>query len=173
MRFNRILIIALFLFAGISAFAQNATIRGSIFDAANGESLPGVAIFIEGTTTGTTTDLDGKFNLNIEPGTYDLSISYISYETMKIEGVAVGAGEVKLLDDIMLKEQTFELAEVTITAQAVRNTETALATTSDSPMCDLSSSGSIPSIVVSSVSSPISWVAASSSAAPNSCADLV
>jgi hypothetical protein len=112
----------------MSILAQNGIIRGAIFDAGNGESLPGVAVYIDGTTVGTTTDLDGKFNLSTAPGLYDLSISYISYETLVIKEVDVEADVVNFLGDIMLKEQTFELAEVTITAQAVRNTETALVT---------------------------------------------
>jgi hypothetical protein len=109
-------------------FAQDGFIRGSVFDAVNGESLPGVAAYVAGTTTGTTTDLDGKFNLSITAGTYELSFSYISYETLVVKDIEVKPGEVTLLDDIALKEATFELSEVVVTAQAIRNTETALFT---------------------------------------------
>jgi hypothetical protein len=106
--------------------AQNGIIRGTVFDGVNGESLPGVTIYIESNAKGTITDLDGKFNLSVEPGTYDVRISFISYETVKIESVNVKAGEVTLLNSVGLKEATFEIASAVVTAKTIRNTETAL-----------------------------------------------
>ncbi len=108
--------------------AQNGFIRGTVFDDGAGESLPGVTIFLEGTTMGTLADLDGKFNLSVPPGTYTMRVSYISYETLYIKDLQIKAKEVTLLDNLRLKESSIELAEVTITAKVVRNTETALLT---------------------------------------------
>ncbi len=128
MRLLKLLLSLSLLLFSSGIYAQTGIIRGTVYDAATGESLPGVAIYLEGSTTGTTTDLDGKFNLSTSPGLLNISISYISYETMVIKDVELKPDDVYLLGDIMLEEQTFELAEVTITAQAVRNTETALFT---------------------------------------------
>ncbi|NTW23513.1 MAG: TonB-dependent receptor, partial [Lentimicrobium sp.] len=97
-------------------------------DDATGESLPGVTIFAEGTTFGTLTDFDGKFNLSIAPGTYNLRISFISYETLNMKDVKVSSGNVTLFENLRMKEARIELAEVTITAEAVRNSEVALLT---------------------------------------------
>lgn len=119
--------LSLLLFSG-NIFSQNGTIRGTIYDAETGESLPGVSIYISGTTTGTTSDLDGMFNLSTVPGLFNLSFSYISYNTIIIEEVEVKPDDVIFLGDVMLEEQTFELAEVNITAQSLRNTEAALFT---------------------------------------------
>jgi len=121
------LIYLLTLFA-FTATAQTGTIRGSVFDDATGESLPGVTIFLEGTTKGTLTDFDGLFSLNTEPGVYNLRISYISYETTIIRDLQVKAGEVSLLENIRLKEARIELSEVVVTAQAARNSEAAVLT---------------------------------------------
>lgn len=119
--------IAFFLFLiTIQLTAQQGTIRGTVYDDATGEYLPGVTIFLEGTTLGTLTDLDGKFNLSVNPGTYDLRVSFISYETLVIKEIRVKSGEVSLFDNLRLKETTFELTEVVIMAQGVRNTENAL-----------------------------------------------
>ncbi len=117
-----------FLFLSVSniLYSQNGTIRGSVFDAVNGESLPGVTIYIESLAHGTITDLDGEFNLSVTPGTYDLKVSYISYETVIIEGLIVKEGEVNLIDHIGLEEATFEIASAVVTAKAIRNTETAI-----------------------------------------------
>ncbi|MEJ2595721.1 MAG: TonB-dependent receptor, partial [bacterium] len=108
--------------------AQNGLIRGKVFDGATGEFLPGVTIFAEGTTSGSLTDLDGEFNLSLPAGTYKIRISFISYETILIEGVNVKEDEVTLLENIRLQETSFDLTEVVITAQQVQNTEAALMT---------------------------------------------
>ncbi len=121
----------LFLFLFLTTpilFSQQGTIRGTVFDDATGEYLPGVTIFLEGTTLGTLTDLDGEFNLSVAPGTYTLRVSFISFETLIINDLQVQAGEVSLFDNLRLKETTFELTEVVITAQEVRNTENSLLT---------------------------------------------
>lgn len=108
--------------------AQDGFIRGTIYDAEYGDYLPGVTVLVVGTTTGTITDLDGKFSIPIAQGTYEVSLSFISYETKIIKDVKVEAGKAVLLGEIKLAEASFDLAEVTVTAAAVRNTETALLT---------------------------------------------
>lgn len=128
MQLRKFFVLVIFLAANVLTFAQNGIIRGTVFDNATGEPLPGVTIFLEGTTLGTLTDLDGKFNLSVSPGTYDLRISYISYETLLMPGLQVKPGAVNLLDNLRLKESSVELTEVVITAEVVRNTENALLT---------------------------------------------
>lgn len=122
-----ILFLSVVLFSGFAS-AQNGFIRGTVYDAKTGETLPGVTIFVLGTTSGTLTDFDGKFNLSIAPGEYNLRVSYISYETVVVEKLMVKAGGVVLLDNLKLKEAQVELSEVTITAEAIRNSEAAMLT---------------------------------------------
>jgi hypothetical protein len=128
MHFLRISLSVLFVSAVFFLHAQQGIVRGTVFDDATGEYLPGVSILAEGTTTGTLTDLDGKFNLVIEPGTYNIRVSFISYQTIVVSDVVVKDGDVNVLKDLRLLEETFDLNEVVITAQATRNTETALLT---------------------------------------------
>ena len=110
----------------LSAYSQSGTIRGIVFDGETGEYLVGVTVYEESTQTGTITDLDGNFNMNIAPGTYSIRISYITYESHQITDVEVSSGEVTSLGEIKLEEATISLNEVTIVANAVRNTEAAL-----------------------------------------------
>lgn len=117
-------LVLLFLASLISA--QNGFIRGTVYDNGNGDALPGVSIVVDGTTTGTLTDLDGRFSLSIAPGKYKIRISFISFETLFIEDVEVKPSAVTLFDNLRLKEVTFELSSVTITSKAVRNTENAI-----------------------------------------------
>jgi len=122
-----LLTICLF-FLTLNLYSQNGFIRGSVFDGTRGEALIGASVVIEGTTKGGIADLDGKFNINLEPGVYNLRISFVSYETVTINDVAVTAGKVTLLDDIRLTEAAHGLSEVVVSASMARNTETALFT---------------------------------------------
>lgn len=106
--------------------AQNGTIRGSVLDGTDGQTMVGVAVILKGTTTGAFTDLDGKFSMDVPPGTYDLVISYISYQTQTVEGVVVSAGKVTLLNNIQLQRASYGLKEVVITAEMVRRNEAGL-----------------------------------------------
>lgn len=109
-------------------YAQKGTIRGTIFDDTLGETLMGVTVVAEGTIAGTVTDLDGKFSLTLPAGSYNLKFSFVSFETLTINDVKVTDGGVTLLDDLKLKTSTLGLGEVTITANAVRNTENSIMT---------------------------------------------
>ncbi|MCK5764588.1 MAG: carboxypeptidase-like regulatory domain-containing protein, partial [Bacteroidales bacterium] len=64
-------------------YAQQGVVSGTITDADDGSLLPGASVLIKGTTTGTTTDIDGKFTLTVDPNTI-LVISYISYASQEI-----------------------------------------------------------------------------------------
>lgn len=109
-------------------FPQSGTIRGTVYDDATGESLPGVSVLLEGTTLGAMADFDGMFDIQAPPGTYSVRLSFISFETIIVHGVEVNEGKVTLLDNIRLKEVGIELNEVEITAEMVRNNEAALIT---------------------------------------------
>ncbi|MGC9471445.1 MAG: TonB-dependent receptor domain-containing protein [Bacteroidales bacterium] len=113
---------------GVISGDQNGFVRGTVYDGSTGESLVGVTILIKGTTTGTITDLDGEFSLDLPPGKYDLQLSYISYQTLLMESIEVKSGEVTFLGELKLSESTLELEEVVVTAEAVRRTEVALQT---------------------------------------------
>ena len=96
--------------------AQTGKIAGKVTDAKTGETLIGVAVVLDGTTTGGATDLDGKYIIqNLQPGVYKISAKYISYKSKLIDGVAVKAGEVTNLN-IILEENTTDLKEVIISA---------------------------------------------------------
>ena len=75
--FMRAFLSGMFIFlAPTLLFALNGSIRGSVVDGKTGETLPGVTIYVEGTTLGTITDFDGKFNIQVDPGKYDLRVSF-------------------------------------------------------------------------------------------------
>ena len=56
---TRLIISIILSCIALSLQAQKGTLRGVVYEEASGEFLPGVSIYVEGTTTGTITDLDG------------------------------------------------------------------------------------------------------------------
>lgn len=127
-KMKHLLFTFIFILIQLAVIAQTGTIRGTVYEEKTGESLVGVTIAVQGTTRGTMTDLDGKFSLDLEPGTYNLQISYISFQTIIIEDLQVNSGEVTLINEVFLQESSLDLQEVVVSAQAIRTTETALMT---------------------------------------------
>ena len=124
-----ILFLILFI-GGLSnvVLAQEGTIRGTVIEDANAEPLFGVTIYIASIENGTTTDFDGIFDLDLKPGNYDLRISYVSYQTITIEGVEVNEGEVTNLGNIRLKTSVEEMEGITVTADRITVSEAAIMT---------------------------------------------
>jgi len=122
-------IIALgFTLLSFYAYSQQGTIRGTVIEDATGEPLFGVTVQIKGTTNGAVTDFDGKFQIKVEPGTYDLQASFVSFEPITITNLPVTAGEVYVIDQIRMKEDVEVLEEVVVTAEVIKTTESALLT---------------------------------------------
>ena len=73
-----------FLLLASQAFGQDRTVTGTITAREDGLPLPGVSIKVKGTTLGTSTASDGKFNLQVPAGRNILVFSFIGYKTMEI-----------------------------------------------------------------------------------------
>jgi len=133
MRFIKLFFLQIFLMLtlglsaqGLSAQAEteNGIIRGSIVDSLSGSPLFGARIFLLNTETGAVTDLEGKFNLSVAPGIYDLRVSYVSYATIIISELVVEKGKVVLLENVQMKSAITEFEVVNITVfKVVANNE--------------------------------------------------
>ncbi len=91
-------------------FAQNI-VTGNVKDD-TGQSLPGVSVVVKGTTTGTVTDIDGKFSLSA-PGNATLVFSFVGMLTKEI---AV-ANQRKI--EVTLAASTIGVDEVVVTALGI------------------------------------------------------
>ena len=92
----------LILFITTISFAQSTgSITGKLTDKEyNNEPLPFANILIKGTTTGTTSDIDGLYKLeDLEVGTYTVVFSFVGYETQE-KSVEVVAGKVTTINVI-------------------------------------------------------------------------
>lgn len=74
------------LFVSFQAMGQKS-IRGKVVSMVEGTSIPGVNVIVKGTTTGTSTDANGAFSLEVPDANAVLVFSFIGYET---EEVVVG-----------------------------------------------------------------------------------
>lgn len=96
-----------------SAQAQGP-LKGRVVDGETYEALPFVSVFVNTTTIGTTTNEKGEFTLSLQPGTYEIVVSYIGYEPI-IYQVDMNKPPPSILFKLTPKE--FTLTEVEVTAQ--------------------------------------------------------
>ena len=106
--FCRGLLVAVAMFVATAAFAQNVTVKGKVIDDA-GYPIPGAGVLVEGTTSGTVSDIDGNFELAAKVGA-KLVISSIGYASQTVVVPADGSISVTLREDSEL------LSEVVVTA---------------------------------------------------------
>lgn len=112
----RSLLLCLGLLLTSTLLAQKGTITGRVYDEINNESLPFANVIIEGTSIGTTTDIDGNFTLEVEPGLYNVTASFVGYTNKTEYEVQVTLSRPMELA-FALSEGNQTLAEVEVSAQ--------------------------------------------------------
>lgn len=101
-------------------------VTGVVVDAAQGRPLPGANVRLRGTSTGTTTDVNGRYRIeDLEPGRYDLVFSFVGFQQKTVTDVKVTAGGTTEID-VTLAEETEQLDEVVVEAVAARDSEAGL-----------------------------------------------
>ena len=100
----------------ISIALQGQTITGKVVDAGTQEPLPFTNVFLNNTTIGTVTDINGEFNLTPikEQGTYEIVFSYVGYNSYKTK-VTVSEGVLKM-GSIKLVPSEIQLNTVSVAA---------------------------------------------------------
>lgn len=96
-----------------SAAIIHAQISGMVTSGADGTGLPGVSIVVKGTSTGTVTDIDGKYTIDASEGG-TLVFSYVGFTTKE-----VSVGNQKVID-VILAESAEALDEIVVTALGIR-----------------------------------------------------
>lgn len=81
---KRLFLTLMCAFVTLGLAAQGITVNGVVLDETS-EPIIGASVVVKGTTTGTVTDLDGKFSLNNVPSQATLSVSYIGYTTKEVK----------------------------------------------------------------------------------------
>ncbi|WP_026463250.1 SusC/RagA family TonB-linked outer membrane protein [Adhaeribacter aquaticus] len=100
--------------------AQSRTITGRVTDAGNNEGLPGVTVLVKGTQSGTATDVNGAYSINVPQGGTTLVFSFIGYTTTER---AIGNASTI---NIALAADARRLGEVVVTALGIERTKNEL-----------------------------------------------
>lgn len=77
------LLTLLFLLCVVPLAAQNRVVTGKVSEA-SGEPMPGVTVYVPETSTGASTDVDGKFKLSVPAKTKQIKVSFIGYDTQTV-----------------------------------------------------------------------------------------
>jgi hypothetical protein len=113
------------LLLAVPALAQKGTLTGVVVDEQTGELMLGVNVFVPSISDGGVTDINGKYNIRLDPGTYTVEFSYITHQKKIVEDVEVREGEVTQLD-ITMSQSNQELDEVVVSARRIDNNEVSL-----------------------------------------------
>lgn len=99
-------LVLLLLSLTVTAFAQDKTVQGTVKDT-KGQPVIGASIVVPGTTTGTTSDVQGNYTIKVPAGTKTLQFSYIGMEnlTLEIKGDRL---------DAVLKDASLAMDEVVV-----------------------------------------------------------
>ena len=108
------LMLVFLLIAGVNfAFAQGRTITGTVTSAQDGMGIPGVTVMVKGTTIGTTTDIDGKYQIEVRPDHKTLIFRYVGMTTQEI---AIGSENTI---NVVLQSDVLQMDEVVVTALGI------------------------------------------------------
>ncbi|HUH19503.1 TonB-dependent receptor [Albibacterium sp.] len=136
------LTVSLFLFATNLLAQESITVKGVVHDAETGETVPGVTVQVKGTTSGTQTDMDGNYSIQVNP-TATLVFSFISYGTQEIP-----VNNQQQID-VELVTSTQELEQVVVIgygSAARRDLTGSISTVKGSEVADKPSSNPVASI---------------------------
>lgn len=106
------LLTLIFLFA-VSGYSQKSTLTGFIKDKTTKELLVGVSVY-DAAGHGAATDIDGRYSIELEPGDYSFSYSYMGYDTQTIS-VHLEKGETKT-QNIFLVSAALDLGVVVVSS---------------------------------------------------------
>lgn len=123
MKKYRLLFSILSLLTSAILSAQTGLIQGKVVNAITNEPLPFATVGIQGTTTGTATDIDGAFKLpNLTPGNYNLEISLVGFKKKTLFDINVNNAKPTYIE-ITLEETSTDLKTVEVTTSPFSKTE--------------------------------------------------
>ena len=111
---HRFFYLVLIITFSFNAFAQNGSIKGRVFNEKTNEPLEFATVQIQGTTIGSTTDLDGNFIFTgITPGFVRLLVTYVGFEKTLSPEIQVQGNQTAFID-IPVPEASFVFKEVVV-----------------------------------------------------------
>jgi len=112
--FVRLLLIVGFLMSTMSVMFAQTMVSGLVTDANEGITLPSANVYLDGTTIGTVTNLNGEYRLPLNPGSYSIVVSFMGYENLT-KDITIQADQTAILN-FELNPQAIMGEEVVVTA---------------------------------------------------------
>ncbi|MCF8302696.1 MAG: SusC/RagA family TonB-linked outer membrane protein [Bacteroidales bacterium] len=114
------ILLALMLFIGLQVVQAQRTITGTVTSAEDGKGIPGANVVVKGTTRGTTTDLDGNYQLRVQEQDETLVFRFVGMETKEVP-----LGESNVIN-VVLEPKTKQLEGVVVTALGISREQKSL-----------------------------------------------
>lgn len=128
LRLLLLLPILLLISISVTSWAQNATIRGFVYEQETGEPVLFTNVYLYKTSIGAPTDANGYFAITrIPPGTYTLMVTYVGCDTLRMP-ITLKADEI-VSKKLYLPKSTVTLSEISVSAarqDKVRETQTSI-----------------------------------------------
>ncbi|MDO6391018.1 SusC/RagA family TonB-linked outer membrane protein [Pontibacter sp. BT731] len=115
-----LILFMLFVLGTSGAWAQQRQVSGRVTASDTGQGLPGVSVTIKGTTTGTPTDTEGNYQIQVPDNNAILVFRFLGYQARE---VAVGS---QATVDVTLNADAQQLGEVMVTAMGITREKKAL-----------------------------------------------
>jgi TonB-dependent receptor len=125
MRNNSFLALLVFLGCFIISNAQTGTLSGKILDGDFNDALAFANVAVKGTNYGSATDFDGKYSIEMAPGTYTVVFTFVGYTTKQITDVVIKSGQITDLT-VTMTSAADALESVVITVTKRKNSEKAV-----------------------------------------------
>lgn len=107
------------------AFGQQGKLAGKVTDKKTNEGVIGATVLVTGTTQAAPVNVDGSYELPLDAGTYNITLTYVGYKPLTFPGIVIKSGETTTLNGQMEPSAT-SLTEVTVTGVKQTGTEIAL-----------------------------------------------
>lgn len=105
---KQIFLTCILLFTAAALFGQNRTVSGKVTESGTDDPLVGATILAKGTTTGTVTDVDGNYSLNVPAGCTALQVSYTGFTAVE---VSIGVSNVL---NVSLSQGEMSMSELVV-----------------------------------------------------------
>jgi hypothetical protein len=137
-----------FLVTSISSLSQNASVRGFVYEKATGEPVIFTNVYFEGTSIGSSTDVNGYFTIShIQPGNYVLLVTYLGFDTIR-EPISIAAGQI-VNKRLYMEKSSVQLGTVYISAEkqsALTETKTSVVKITPKQISSIPSVGGTPDL---------------------------
>ena len=114
------MMLALLIFAGVQVVLAQTTITGTVTSSEDGKGIPGATVVVKGTTVGLTTDMNGKYSINVPASGKVLQFSFVG---MKTKEVTIGN---QTVINVVLESDIMDIEGVVVTALGISREKKAL-----------------------------------------------